>query len=163
MKACGGTITGPLTAIFCTRWKCWASRPGRFILQETATGSCWREGSVGPRAGVDLKKGSLSPLPGIELRYVGCSARSVVTYTNWLSQRPTQLAPMLGKCGATPVLPHTPRHAWRLIQQKANSTFAVTVLEHTVSRCTTTKTCWREECVEPRVSELQIMSMPCAT
>jgi hypothetical protein len=58
-----------------------ASRPCRFILEERALGTHWIRGWVGPRAGLyAAEKRKILTLPGLELRTVGCPARSQSLY-----------------------------------------------------------------------------------
>jgi hypothetical protein len=57
------------------------SRPGRFTAKERAPGTHWIGGWVDPRAGLDdvKKRNFLTPL-GLELRSLGCPARSQSLY-----------------------------------------------------------------------------------
>jgi hypothetical protein len=58
-----------------------ASWPGRFNPGERASGSHWIGGWVGSRAGLfDLEKRKFLTLPGLELRSLGCPARSQSLY-----------------------------------------------------------------------------------
>jgi hypothetical protein len=53
------------------------SRPGRFTSGERAPGTHWIGGWVDLRAGLDdLEKRKFLTLPGLELRPLGCAARS---------------------------------------------------------------------------------------
>jgi hypothetical protein len=58
-----------------------ASRPGFFTPGERALGTHWIGGWVDPRAGLaDVEKRKFLTLPGLELRPLGCSARSQSLY-----------------------------------------------------------------------------------
>jgi hypothetical protein len=57
------------------------SRPGRFSPGEIAHGAHWIGGWVDPRADLDdMEKRKLLTLPGLELRPLGCPARSQSLY-----------------------------------------------------------------------------------
>jgi hypothetical protein len=54
-----------------------ASRPGHFTLGERDSGTNWKGGWVGPRAVLgDVENRKFLTLPGLELRPLGCLARS---------------------------------------------------------------------------------------
>jgi hypothetical protein len=54
-----------------------ASRPGRFTSGERAPGTHWMGGWVGPRIGPDdVEKRKFLTIQGLELRPIGCPARS---------------------------------------------------------------------------------------
>jgi hypothetical protein len=58
-----------------------ASRPCRFTPGEKALGTHWVGGWVGPRADLDdVEKTKFLTLPGLELRTLGCAARSQALY-----------------------------------------------------------------------------------
>jgi hypothetical protein len=58
-----------------------ASRPGRFTPGERAPGDLWIGGWVGPRTGQDhAERRKIFPVPGLELRPLGCPARSRSLY-----------------------------------------------------------------------------------
>jgi hypothetical protein len=51
--------------------------PGRFTPGERASGTHWIGGWMGPRAGLDeVERRKILPLPGLEIRPLGRSARS---------------------------------------------------------------------------------------
>jgi hypothetical protein len=56
-----GGIAPPFltSALYGGEWS--ASRPYRFTSEETAFATCWIEGWVGPRAGLDFMKKKLAP------------------------------------------------------------------------------------------------------
>jgi hypothetical protein len=63
------------------------SRPNRFTLGEKVPVNRWTEGWVGPRAGQDIGEKTPLPMPGIESRFLGRIARSLVaipTELSWL-------------------------------------------------------------------------------
>jgi hypothetical protein len=54
-----------------------ASHPGRFPPGKSAPGTHWIGGWVDPRAGLDyMEKRKFFTLPGLELRPLGCPART---------------------------------------------------------------------------------------
>jgi hypothetical protein len=58
-----------------------ASRPCRFTPGEIASGTHWIVGLVVPRAGLDdVEERKIFILPGLELRPLGCPARSRTLY-----------------------------------------------------------------------------------
>jgi hypothetical protein len=58
-----------------------ASRPGRFTLGESAPGTHWIEGWVGPRTALDdVEKRKFLTLPGLALQPLGRPARSQSLY-----------------------------------------------------------------------------------
>jgi hypothetical protein len=58
-----------------------ASRPGRFTPGERAPSTHWIGGWVNPKSGLDdVEKRKFLPLPGLELRPLGYSARSQSLY-----------------------------------------------------------------------------------
>jgi hypothetical protein len=58
-----------------------ASRPGRFTPGESAPGTYWIGGWVGPRAGLeDVEKRKFLTVPGLELLLLGGPARSQSLY-----------------------------------------------------------------------------------
>jgi hypothetical protein len=60
---------------------CSASRPDCFIPEEKTPSTHWIGGWVGPRAGLnDAERRKILPLPGLELRPLGCPARSQSLY-----------------------------------------------------------------------------------
>jgi hypothetical protein len=67
------------SALVGDKWS--ASNPGRFTSGETAPGTHWRRGLVGPRAGLDdVKKRKFLTLIGFKLRPLGRPARSPSLY-----------------------------------------------------------------------------------
>jgi hypothetical protein len=60
-----------------------ASRPDRFTPEERTPGTHWIGCWVDPRAGLDgVEKRKFSTLPGLELRPLGCPARSQSLYAD---------------------------------------------------------------------------------
>jgi hypothetical protein len=56
-----------------------ASRPGRFTPGERASCTHWIGGWVGPGTGLDdVERRKFMPLPGLELRPLGCPTRSAI-------------------------------------------------------------------------------------
>jgi hypothetical protein len=63
------------SALVGAQWS--ASRPGRFTTGERTPGTHWIGGWVDSRAGLDdMEKRKLLTLPGLEIRPLGCPARS---------------------------------------------------------------------------------------
>jgi hypothetical protein len=82
MKTCGNGGMAPLfftSALYGGEWP--ASRPGPFTQLETAPGTHWIGGWVGPRTGLDdMEKRKSLPLLGLELRSLGRPVRRQSIY-----------------------------------------------------------------------------------
>jgi hypothetical protein len=83
MKTCGGADVQTHVFLKSERverdWS--ASRPGRFIPEERASGTHWTGGYVGPRASLEnMENTKFLTLPGLELWFLGSLARSQLLY-----------------------------------------------------------------------------------